>query len=81
MIAILRENGEKAAAKLLVNVGTKTDATRQLAYRLYALCERKGWADDARAYNEIVTSWLPIEAATAVLLGPYEQIELFGENP
>ena len=33
------------------------DAICQLAYRLYGLCERKGWAEEARAYNDLVTSW------------------------
>ena len=41
----------------------KAEASRQLAYRLYTLCERKGWADDARAYNEIVSGWSGIERA------------------
>ena len=35
----------------------KAEAARQLAYRLYTLCERAGWAEDARAYNELITSW------------------------
>jgi putative DNA methylase len=43
---------------------------RQLSYRLYTACERAGWADDARAYNEIVTSWNAIEAAAARVPGP-----------
>ena len=43
----------------------KAEAARQLAYRLYTLCERKNWADDARAYNEVVTSWSAIETAAA----------------
>ena len=38
---------------------------RALAYRLYTLCERKGWAEDARAYNELVTAWRSIEQASA----------------
>ena len=42
----------------------KGEATRQLAYRLYTLCERKGWAEDARGYNELVTAWHAIEAAS-----------------
>jgi putative DNA methylase len=29
---------------------------RQLAYRFYTLCERKVWAEDARAYNELIGS-------------------------
>ena len=41
----------------------KAEAARQLAYRLYTLCERQGWAEDARAYNELITSWTGIEAA------------------
>jgi adenine-specific DNA methylase len=34
-----------------------SEPIRNLAYRLYTLCERKGWAEDARAYNELITSW------------------------
>jgi len=33
----------------------KTEAVRQLAYRLYTLCERLGLSEDARAYNELIT--------------------------
>ena len=29
----------------------------------YTLCERQGWAEDARAYNELITSWTGIETA------------------
>lgn len=39
----------------------KTETIRSLAYRLYTLCERKGWAEDARVYNELITSWAAIE--------------------
>ena len=35
-----------------------------LAYRLYAICERKGWAQEALAYNTLVTSWSHIQSAT-----------------
>jgi len=45
---------------------------RALAYRLYTLCERKGWADEARAYNELVTAWTGIEQA-AQAAGPVGQ--------
>jgi len=78
VIHSLREHGETAAGKVLVDAENKGDATRQLAYRLYALCERSGWADDARAYNELVTSWPAIERAAGTFLAPHEQIELFG---
>ncbi|OAD23039.1 hypothetical protein THIOM_001135, partial [Candidatus Thiomargarita nelsonii] len=35
-----------------------------LAYRLYTLCEQKKWAEEARVYNELVTSWSAIIAAS-----------------
>jgi putative DNA methylase len=50
----------------------KAEATRQLAYRLYTLCERAGWAEDARAYNEIVTSWRGIESAATAAPAPQQ---------
>jgi putative DNA methylase len=32
---------------------------------LYTLCERAGLAEEARAYNELITSWSGIESAAA----------------
>jgi len=49
--------GEAAAAQLLARVGGLGDAARDLAYRLYLLAERKGWAQEALAYNSLVVSW------------------------
>ena len=63
--------------KVLAAVAAKSEATRQLAYRLYTLCERAGWAEDARAYNEIITSWSAIESAAAEAPKAH-QGELFG---
>jgi putative DNA methylase len=48
---------EHEAGALLARMPEKQDAIRQLAYRLFTLCERKKWAEEARAYNELVTSW------------------------
>jgi putative DNA methylase len=42
----------------------RAEPIRSLAYRLYTLCERKGWAEEARAYNELVTAWSGIEQAS-----------------
>ena len=62
LIRALRAEGSSAAGALLAQMPDKTEPIRALAYRLYTLCERKGWADDARAYNELITSWEGIEA-------------------
>lgn len=64
MIRELRAAGESATGALLAGMPQRADPIRNLAYRLYTLCERKGWADDARAYNELITSWTGIEIAS-----------------
>jgi putative DNA methylase len=56
--------GEREAAALLARMPGRAAAIRQLAYRLYTLCERQGWAEDARPYNELITSWAAVEAQT-----------------
>ena len=48
---------ESEAGALLARMPEKQDAIRQLAYRLYTICERQKWAEEARAYNELITSW------------------------
>jgi putative DNA methylase len=66
LIRTLRAGGDTAAGRLLAQVQDKAGASRQLAYRLYTLSERAGRAEDARAYNELITSWPAIEAAMAM---------------
>ena len=39
----------------------EAEKARALAYRLYSLADRKGWSDEARAYNILVTSWPQIQ--------------------
>ena len=64
MIRMLQTQGESAAGSLLARMPERAEPIRSLAYRLYTLCERKGWAEEARGYNELITSWLGIEAAS-----------------
>jgi putative DNA methylase len=72
LIRVFKADGERAAGLIVAAVPSKAEATRQLAYRLYTLCERAGWAEDARAYNEIITSWSAIEAAAAAAPTPLQ---------
>lgn len=78
LIRALRGEGESGAGKLLAELKPHSEAIRQLAYRLYTLCERKGQADDARAYNELVTSWSAVESAAGAFPEPGKQFSLFG---
>lgn len=64
LIRALNQQGETAAGSLLARMPTRGEAIRQLAYHLYTLCERKKWADEARAYNELISAWSAIVAAS-----------------
>jgi len=64
LIRALNQQGESEAGALLARMPDKGEAIRQLAYHLYTLCERKKWADDARAYNELITAWHAIVTAS-----------------
>jgi len=61
LIRALDQHGEEAAGTLLASLATRAEGMRTLAYRLFTLCERQGWAEDARAYNTIITAWPAIE--------------------
>lgn len=51
------DQGEMAAAALIAALGSRAETARELAYRLYTLCERKKRAAEALAYNALVQSW------------------------
>lgn len=76
LIRSLNLHGEGRTGRLLAQCGTQGGAIRSLAYRQYTLCERKGWADDARAYNELVIAWPNIEQASLQVPVKQEQSSL-----
>jgi putative DNA methylase len=77
LIRALKQGGESASGVLLAALGGKAEAVRQLAYRLYTLCERLGLAEDARVYNELITSWTGIESAASAVPTEKTQGTLF----
>lgn len=64
MIRVLNRKGEAEAGALLARMPDLGEQVRQLAYHLYTLCERKKWAEEARAYNELIGSWHAIVTAS-----------------
>ncbi|WP_428851905.1 DUF1156 domain-containing protein [Imbroritus primus] len=78
LIRALNQDGEFGAGALLARMPARAEPIRALAYRLYTLCERKGWAEEARAYNELVTAWSAIEQAAgeAGVLGSQAQLDI-----
>lgn len=57
LIRVLGSGGESAAADLVAKLGARAEIARELAYRLYTICERKKRATEALAYNGLVQSW------------------------
>lgn len=61
LIRVLASGGESGAAALVAKLGAaKAEIARELAYRLYTLCERKKRAAEALSYNGLVQSWSEI---------------------
>lgn len=75
LIRELNQKGETETGRLLSRMADKGEAIRQLAYHLYTLCERKKWAEDARAYNELISSWHAIVDAAGRVDQGGEQLE------
>ena len=57
LIRALETEGETGAARLLARIRERGEAASDLAYRLYGICERKKWAEEALAYNALVVAW------------------------
>jgi putative DNA methylase len=71
------DDGEQAAAVLAKRLGGVADAARDLAYRLYVICERRKRAQEALAYNGLVQSWSEVQRlALEVAGGPTTQERL-----
>ncbi|HYV26388.1 MAG TPA: hypothetical protein VFA77_02575, partial [Candidatus Eisenbacteria bacterium] len=51
------DSGEQVAAALLKKLGAMAEVARDLSYRLYTVCERRKWSQDAIGYNALVLSW------------------------
>lgn len=60
LILSLENGGERGTAEILSKVGGIGETARDLAYRLYSICDRKGWAQEALAYNSLVVAWTGI---------------------
>jgi putative DNA methylase len=79
LVRALESGGERAAAALVARLGDEAAPARELAYRLYVICERKKRAQEALSYNALVQSWPEIERlAREDGKGTVEQGTLFG---
>jgi putative DNA methylase len=82
--ALEGEDGSTAVAAGLVAEMSPEDAeaARALAYRLYDICEKKGWAQEAQVYNLLAEEFPHLEQAALdhqATAGPKEPQFDFGE--
>ena len=81
LVRVLETGGESATAALVSKLGSQAEPARELAYRLYTVCERKKRATEALAYNSLVQSWPEITRLARERGAPRpEQGELFGQD-
>lgn len=75
----MEKGGVEACAKIIAPIfGSIGEKAKDLAYRLYTIAERKGWAQEAYAYNSLVVSWPDIQSRAAQMKAVQaEQISLF----
>lgn len=71
--------GIEACAKIVYDIfGSGAESAKDLAYRLYTIAERKGWAEEGYAYNALVVAWPDIQSRAAAMKAETpEQITLF----
>lgn len=64
----MEKGGVKECANIVVNLfGSNAENAKALAYRLYTICERKNWAQEGFAYNNLVVAWPDIQAMAAAI--------------
>ena len=75
----METGGIKACAEILMDMyGSNAENAKALAYRLYTICERKNWAQEGYAYNNLVVAWPDIIAMAAQMKEARpEQLRMF----
>ena len=77
----LEKHGVAGAAKIVAGMLTsEPEHAKSLAYRLFTIAERKGWAAEAHSYNSLVIMWPDVLSKAAELqsrIDSGEQMMLF----
>jgi putative DNA methylase len=62
----MEKDGVVGAAEIIADIFTsEPEHAKALAYRLFQIAERKGWAGEAYAYNSLVIAWPEIQSKAA----------------
>ena len=64
----METGGVQACAAIVAKFANNSaENAKALAYRLYTVCERKKWAQEGAAYNDLVVAWPDIQVRAAEL--------------
>lgn len=65
LAAALAQQGGDEAAQMMALAGRRVDldTAKELAYLLYSICEKRGWADSGLLFNGLGTSWSDLSTA------------------
>ncbi|MDX9872400.1 MAG: DUF1156 domain-containing protein [Clostridia bacterium] len=78
---MMETGGVVACAQIISEMfGSNVEQAKSLAYRLFTIAEKKGWAQEAYAYNSLVIAWPEIQSKATELKAQnrkIEQISLF----
>ena len=62
----MEKDGVVGVAKIVSGMMTsEPEHAKALAYRLFTIAERKGWAQEAYAYNSLVIAWPEVQSKAA----------------
>ena len=70
LVRVHDKEGEDAAASLMSKLGPNAEAARELAYRLYHICDRKNRSQEALGYNALVQSWSEVARLAQQVVRP-----------
>lgn len=80
----METGGVAATAKIVADMyGSNVEQAKALAYRLFTIAERKGWAGEAYAYNSLVIAWPDVQSRAADLQSQRssgQQMTMFDET-
>ena len=68
----LEKDGVFGAANIVADIFTsEPEHAKALAYRLFTIADRKGWAGEAYAYNSLIIAWPDVQSNAADLQAQY----------
>ena len=80
LVRVHEQGGDMAAADIMASMGADAETARDLAYRLYRICDLRNRPQEALGYNALVRSWGEISGlATQAQQAPTEPNMFNGE--